>query len=110
MKLLFDQNLSPRLVHVLADLFPESNHVYALALDHAQDHEIYEYARQQGFTLVTKDADFSDLNVLRGSPPKVVWIRRGNCSTSMIEDILRRRNQEIAALDLDTTKGVLTLF
>ena len=72
MKLLFDQNLSPRLVLKLADLFPDSNHVYAVDLDRAQDHEVYEYARREGFMLVTKDADFGELNVLRGFPPKVV--------------------------------------
>ena len=59
MKLLFDQNLSPRLVIRLADLFPDSNHVYAFDLDRAQDHEVYEYARREGFMLVTKDAGIS---------------------------------------------------
>jgi predicted nuclease of predicted toxin-antitoxin system len=110
MKLLFDQNLSPRLVIKLADLFPESSHVYALALDRAQDHEVYEYAKREGSTLVTKDADFSELSVLRGFPPKVVWIRRSNCSTATIEEILRRRYDDIMSLESDSTKGVLTLF
>jgi predicted nuclease of predicted toxin-antitoxin system len=110
MKLLFGQNLSPRLVLKLADLFPDSNHVYALDFDRAQDHEGYEYARREGFMLVTKDADFGELNVLRGFPPKVVWIRRGNCSTATIEEILRRRYEDIVALESDSTKGVLTLF
>jgi predicted nuclease of predicted toxin-antitoxin system len=110
MKLLFDQNLSPRLAPKLADLFPDSNHVYALDLDHLQDQEVYEYARRQGFMLVTKDADFGELNVLRGFPPKVVWIRRGNCSTVTIEDLLRRHYDDIVTLESDSTKGVLTLF
>jgi len=110
MKLLFDQNLSFQLVLNLADLFPDSNHVYAINLDRAQDSEVYEYACREGFTLVTKDADFGDLNVLRGFPPKVVWIRRGNCSTGAIGDILRRHYDDIMALESDSTKGVLTLF
>jgi predicted nuclease of predicted toxin-antitoxin system len=110
MKLLFDQNLSPRLVLKQADLFPDSNHVYAVDLDRAQDHEVYEYARREGFMLVTKDADFGELNVLRGFPPKVVWIRRSNCSTATIEEILRRRYDDIVALESNSTKGVLTLF
>jgi predicted nuclease of predicted toxin-antitoxin system len=59
---------------------------------------------------VTKDADFGELNVLRGFPPKVVWIRRGNCSTATNTDILRRRYDDIMNLDSDSTKGVLTLF
>lgn len=110
MKLHFDQNLSPQLVLSLADLFPDSNHVYAINLDRAQDSEVYEYARREGFTLVTEDADFGDLNVLRGFPPKVVWIRLGNCSTATIGDILRRHYDDVMILESDLTKGVLTLF
>lgn len=110
MKLLFDQNLSPQLVLNLADLFSDSNHVYTLNLDRAQDSEVYEYARREAFTLVTKDADFGDLNVLRGFPPKVIWIRRGSCSTATIGEILRRHYDDIIALESDSTKGVLTLF
>ena len=110
MKLLFDQNLSPQLVLKLADLFPDSSHVCAVNLDRAQDHEVYEYARREEFTLVTKDADFNDLNVLRGFPPKVVWIRSGNCSTATIENILRLHYNEIMALESDSTKGVIALF
>jgi predicted nuclease of predicted toxin-antitoxin system len=110
MKLLFDQNLSPRLVTQLADLYPDSNHVYPLGLDRVSDHEVFEYARREGFLLVTKDADFSDLSVLRGFPPKVIWIRRGNCTTITIEQILRRHYDDIKALDTDPSMGVLTLL
>ncbi len=89
MKLLFDHHLSPRLVKSLADIYPDSNHVYRLGLDRAVDKDIWEYARREGFLIVTKDADFSDLCMLLGFPPKVVWIRRGNCKTSAVEAILR---------------------
>jgi predicted nuclease of predicted toxin-antitoxin system len=110
MKLLFDQNLSPRLVGRLADLYPDSNHVYPLGLDRVPDQEVYEYARREGFLLVTKDADFSDLCLLRGFPPKVIWIRRGNCSTATIEQILRLHYDDIKALDANPVMGVLTLL
>ena len=110
MKLLFDQNLSPELVLNLADLFPNSKHVHTVSLDRAPDSEVYEYARREGLTLVTKDADFGDLNVLFGFPPKVVWIRWGNCSTATVADILRRHYDDITNLDSDSTKGVLTLL
>ncbi|MGE0820792.1 MAG: DUF5615 family PIN-like protein [Candidatus Binatia bacterium] len=110
MKLLFDQNLSLRLITWLADLYPDSNHVSPLGLDHVPDHEVYEFARREGFLLVTKDADFSDLGVLRGFPPKVIWIRRGNCTTLTIEQILRRHYDDIKALDADPRIGVLTLI
>ena len=72
MKLLFDQNLSPRLVTRLADLFPDSDHVFMLGLDRSDETAVWDYARAQGFLLVTKDADFSELSTLRGFPPKVI--------------------------------------
>ena len=110
MKLLFDHHLSPKLVRRLADLYPGSNHVYPLGLDQAEDKDIWEYARRESFLVVTKDADFSDLSLLLGFPPKIIWVRRGNCSTSAIEAILRRHFDDIEALDQDQVVGVLTLF
>lgn len=110
MKLLFDQNLSPRLASLLADLFPNSNHVFPLGLDTIDDSEIWEFAKANDFVLVTKDADFSDLSVLRGFPPKVIWIRRGNCKTSDIEQILRTNFKIISQLETDNTLGIITLF
>jgi predicted nuclease of predicted toxin-antitoxin system len=109
-KLLFDQNLSPRLASLLADLFPNSNHVFPLGLDTIDDSEIWEFAKANDFVLVTKDADFSDLSVLRGFPPKVIWIRRGNCKTSDIEQILRTNFKIISQLETDNTLGIITLF
>ncbi|HKC63513.1 MAG TPA: DUF5615 family PIN-like protein [Pyrinomonadaceae bacterium] len=110
MKLLFDHNLSPRLANRLSVLYPNSDHVYQLGLDRVSDKEVWEYARREGFLIVTKDADFSDLCMMLGFPPKVVWIRRGNCSTADIEMILRQHYSDIEALDKDMVMGVLTLF
>lgn len=110
MKLLFDHNLSPSLVVRLADLFPQSQHVYPLGLDRASDLQIREHARQDSFLIVTKDVDFSDLCVLRGFPPKIIWIRRGNCSVRALEQILRDHYDDIEALETDPMNGVLTLF
>ncbi len=110
MKLLFDHHLSPRLVKSLADIYPDSNHVYPLELEQANDKDIWEHAQREGLLIVTKDADFSDLCMLRGSPPKVIWIRRGNCQTSAIGAMLRRHYADIEALDKDNIMGVLTLF
>jgi predicted nuclease of predicted toxin-antitoxin system len=110
MKLLFDHNLPPLLVSRLADLFPHSQHVFALGLDRASDLEIRDYARQNDFVIVTKDADFSDLCVLLGFPPKIIWLRRVNCSTTALEELLRQHKDGIRALEIDAMNGVLTLF
>jgi predicted nuclease of predicted toxin-antitoxin system len=110
MKLLFDQNLSPNLVTRLTDLFPDSQHVFLIGLDHATDLEIREYARRQDLVIVTKDADFSDMCVLKGFPPKIIWIRRGNCSTREIEELFRQHHDEIKDFEADMMNGVITLF
>jgi predicted nuclease of predicted toxin-antitoxin system len=109
-KLLFDQNLSPDLVKRLADLYPGSAHVYHLGIDRVADKELRDYARREAFVIVTKDADFSDLCILLGFPPKVIWIRRGNCSTATIESILRGHTDDIESLRQDEVMGILTLF
>lgn len=110
MKLLFDQNLSPRLVEGLSDLFPGSEHVYRVGLDRASDAVLWDFARQNGFALVTQDADFSERSYALGHPPKVIWIRLGNCSTAQIESILRSHHQAIASFEEDATVHILTLL
>jgi predicted nuclease of predicted toxin-antitoxin system len=109
-KLLFDHNISFKLVDRLSDLYPDSNHVYRLGLDKVDDKDIWEYARANDYIIVTKDADFSDLCLLQGFPPKVVWIRRGNCKTTDIEEILRNHYLDVETLINDQFIGVLTLF
>ncbi len=109
-KLLFDQNLSPKLLNRLSDLYPKSDHLDLIGLGTAEDTSVWRYAKDNDFIVVTKDADFADLSVLRGFPPKVVWIRRGNCSTNDIEKILRDHNPNIENLAADSTSGILTLF
>lgn len=89
MKLLFDENLSPRLPEVLADAYPGSSHVHHCGLERAEDAEIWHYARDNGFTIVSKDFDFQERSVLVGHPPKFIWLRVGNCSTAEIENLLR---------------------
>ena len=102
MKLLLDQNLSRMLVRRLADEYPESLHVAEIGLDTATDREIWEYAAQRGYVIVSKDTDFRQLALVFGPPPQVVWLRVGNVSTGVIEALLRRsvaRLQEFAASD-----------
>ena len=75
----------------------------------ASDDEVWNYARDNDYTIVTKDADFSERSLLRGFPPKVVWIRRGNCSTNDIEKLLREHREIIVAFDVDQHAAVLQL-
>ena len=110
MKLLFDENLSPRLVERLADLYPDCVHVREVELQRAPDEAVWSYARENAFAIVTKDADFGEMSVLLDSPPKVIWIRRGNCSTSEIETILRGRYESVVAFHNDPKESVLALF
>jgi predicted nuclease of predicted toxin-antitoxin system len=110
MKLLFDQNLAPSLIKHLADTYPGSAHVQHLGLGEASDVTIWELARDHGFTLVSKDADFVELSTVFGFPPKVIWLRLGNCVTHDIAHVIRSHRVLIAALGDDETRGVLALF
>jgi len=108
-KLLFDQNLSHRLVTALQHEYPDSRHVRVVGLKNATDAAVWQYAAQQGFTIVTKDADFHQRSFLFGQPPKVVWIRVGNCSTAMIETLLRRRCQDLLSFSSEPESAFLAL-
>ena len=94
----------------LADLYPGSAHVDALGLGAVPDRAVWEFARLQGFIVVTKDADFSELSLLLGTPPEVIWIRRGNCSTSDIEKLLRDNYTALDNFAKDLDLGVFTLL
>ena len=94
-KLLLAQNLSYRLVEGLAPLYPDSSHVRMHGLKNAADDTVWDFARQQGFIIVSEDSDFYQRSLLFGSPPKVIWIRRGNCRTETIEQILKVRYSDI---------------
>lgn len=84
MKLLFDENLAARLARDVAASYPDSAHLAHAGLLGASDREIWNYAAENGFLLVTKDEDFHRLSVLLGPPPKVVWVRTGNCATTEV--------------------------
>ena len=110
MRLLFDQNLSPRLVDALSDVYPGSVHVQTVGLGSATDVEVWEYARGNHLIIVTKDTDFHERSVILGAPPKVVWIRRGNCPTAAIGQILCRHNNDIRELASDNEASYLMLI
>jgi predicted nuclease of predicted toxin-antitoxin system len=108
-KLLFDENLSPKLVSRLADLFPDSSHIHQCGLGAAPDAAIWEFAANNHFTIVSKDWDFHDRALLQSNVPKVIWIREGNCSTERVEQLLRPFFPAIKHFDADAASWLLIL-
>jgi predicted nuclease of predicted toxin-antitoxin system len=94
-KLLFDENLAPRLATGLADLYPGSVHLKECGLRGASDIEIWRYALKNGFAIVSKDSDFAHRSFLLGSPPKVIWLQVGNCTTTRADFMLRNASGRI---------------
>ncbi len=109
MKLIFDQNLSSDLVRKLADLFPGSTHVKTLGMMQSDDGSIWTFARENQFVIVSKDSDFQQRSLVLGTPPKVVWLRVGNCPTAQIERLLRDHSVELHTFEADPQQSVLVL-
>jgi predicted nuclease of predicted toxin-antitoxin system len=99
MKLLFDQNLSHRLIKSLEDLFPQSQHVRLLGLAEADDLKIWNYAKEHSLVIVTQDSDYPDWNKFLGAPPKIVWLRCGNASVDTVEAKLRNAAGRILLME-----------
>lgn len=95
MSLLFDQNISPRIVHHLSSEFPEARHVRQVGLEDSSDALIFEFAKKNNLTIVTFDSDFVDLNVVRGIPPKIIWLKTGNLTTRVVADLLNGNVESI---------------
>ena len=93
----------------LADLFADSTHVSLIGLERADDGIVWDYAATHGYTIVSKDTDFHQRSFLLGYPPKVVWLRIGNCSTPAIEGILRRYAVDILSFEHDRDVALLVL-
>ena len=110
MKLLFDQNLSFKLCNALADLFPGSGQLRLLGLDKTDDRAVWEYAKANGFTLVSQDADFAERASLLAHMPKIIWLRCGNQPTSTIEQLLRSHADAIAAFEQDEAAVCLEVY
>jgi predicted nuclease of predicted toxin-antitoxin system len=110
MKLLFDQNLSYKLCRRLANVFPDSNQVRLLGMAEAKDRAIWQYAKDNGFVLVSQDADFADMATLYGPPPKVIWLRCGNQPNDVVERLLREHADAITAFEHDDTAACWEVY
>ena len=109
MTLLFDENLSPHLIGALSDLWPEAAHVHTAGLGNSSDQLVWQFAKANHLAIVTKDADFRDQVVIEGFPPKVIWLRVGNCTTAAAAAVLREANEVIDGFLADPDLGVLEL-
>lgn len=109
MRLLFDQNLSFKLVRLLADAYPDSAHVRDSGLLEADDAAIWRYAAERELVIVSKDSDFHQMSLLHGHPPKTVWLRVGNAPTSAIAALLREHHATLRRFHADPDAALLAL-
>lgn len=109
-KLLFDQNLSYKIIKQIGHIFPKSTHVRLVNLDKSDDLTVWHYAKEHGYHIVSQDTDFNDINTLNGYPPKIIRINTGNTSTQTIIDLLQNKseiineflkNEKIGYLEID---------
>jgi predicted nuclease of predicted toxin-antitoxin system len=95
MKLLLDENLSRRLLPPLSDTYPDSTHVALVGLERATDMAVWDFAAANGYTIVTKDDDFSALSALRGHPPRIIKLTLGNCDNAHVLSTLLAHSAQI---------------
>ena len=110
MKLLFDENLSPKLPRILSTDFPESIHVRDCGLKGFPDEDVWEYARNNGFTIVSKDSDFYQRSLLYGHPPKLVWLRIGNCNRDILVALITKYREQIYLLESSPSESILVIL
>jgi len=106
-KLLFDNNISHRVLSKISDIFPDSSHAMLENLDESTDLEVWKFARKNQMAIVTKDSDFNDLAIYRGVPPKIIWVRLGNCKVDEIVKLIVANNLTILEFLNDKNSAIL---
>ena len=110
MKLLLDENISFRVLRSILSVFPGSVHVSAKESHTKEDHKIFEFAKHNEFTILTFDEDFYDLQLLRGHPPKIIWLRFGNSSNLKIVNKLVENQSKITSFLSNPDLGILEIY
>ncbi len=110
MKLLLDENLSRRVIPAILDAYPESSQIALLGMDAANDKQVWAYAQQNGYILVTQDSDFHEMSVLYGHPPKVIWLKCGNQPRRRIVEILLSITEEVQAFACNSELSCLEIY
>ncbi len=109
MKLLLDENISARLIKTLVKDFPDSSHIDYLKMQGSTDTSIWDYAKQENYTIVSKDNDFRQRSFLFGAPPKVIWLSVGNGGTTIIKALLQSNTQIIQTFTESEVEDLLVL-
>jgi len=110
MKLLFDHNLSHKFVRLLADVFPGSTQTRLIGYGHVEDLTIWQYAKENGFSVVSQDSDFYDISCLYGHPPKLIWLQCGNQETAYVARLLRSNQERIEQWSADPFSGCIEIL
>jgi predicted nuclease of predicted toxin-antitoxin system len=110
MKLLLDENLSRRIIPALQETYPDSTQIALLNLNEADDREIWEYAKQENYTIVTQDADSHEQSMLVGGPPLIVWLRCGNQPKNVILEKIIKHQKLIEDADQDPEIWTIEIF
>ena len=110
MKLLLDQNLSFRLLEELRSVYPGSTQARLLGLEHADDITIWRFAKENGYTIVTKDSDFHEISLIQGEPPKVIWLKCGNKPKWYVLGLLINNQDRIHAFYNDQESSCLEIY
>jgi predicted nuclease of predicted toxin-antitoxin system len=110
MKLLFDQNISHRILKILSEEFVGSTSVKSQHLIDSSDKAIWDFAKKANYTIVTQDSDFNDLNSLYGFPPKIIWIRTGNLKTEELANILKIHYTEFTEFEKNPNYGCFEIL
>ncbi len=107
MKLLLDENLSRRLVPFLQHDFPGSTQVVLLGMESASDKEVWQRAKDEGYVVVTRDADFQELSLVWGAPPQVIRLRTPNQTrAAVLKLLLDNKAAIVSALELDARASI----
>jgi len=109
MKLLLDENVSFRILNSLLSIFPGSTHV-SKGSSVKSDLEIFQYAKRNDFTILTFDEDFYDLQLIKGFPPKIIWLRVGNISNLNLLNKIISKKAEIEAFEINSEVGILETY
>lgn len=111
LQLLFDENISYRIIRKIAHLYPNSEQVKRLGLLGRKDGLIWEHAKRHNFTIVTHDEDYDELSALQGMPPKVIWLRTGNITTDDLANLLKKHSDTIEEfIASNREEGCLELY